>query len=433
MKSQEESHQYYPVILEIGSRLVRSGFAGDAAPLSTLQINDPIFNFKVRKHEEVENEFQFHNDNDLSIVYEDISAYKQQPMGPVELKLRTQISEYYNNDLINKKWLFDQDILLSKQLEASSNRITENLLERILYHIYVTDLLVDAKRCKVIIPFPVLWPIHIKRSIANVLLDDIHAQSIIFLPDAILSVLSAGTKNGLVVDLGWDQVTVSPVYDEKLIYKNIKMTNRGSGKDLHYHVLQMLLQNSDKIEGLDFANKDTVFEFIENFINEAVYCHPLNEGLPFIEHEDSLYTCSDGVKVPSVLRNYIIEELYFPPENKRQYDDSEEPLIPLLNNIILNLAIDLRQSLANRIIFTGHLSKVPGLKTRILQELRQENKDLTFKSIVSLGSWSGASLYCSTKLMASASNIKNQELVRDDYLQGKANIPDWIDHIYQLK
>ncbi|GMM38990.1 hypothetical protein DASC09_063290 [Saccharomycopsis crataegensis] len=439
MDQESMVQQYYPVILEIGSRLIKAGFAGDAAPISTLQTNDPIMNFHIQKPSKTNGDQSLNmasislNGASYALTAENHRSLSESILDP-SIQLNATIDNFYKSDLIHKRWLFHDDFLLFQTLEPLQGSNTERLLEKIVSHIYNSDLLVDSKRCKVIIPVSIFLPDHIRRLIANVLLNYIHAQSLIFLPDSLLSILSAGTQNGLVVDLDWDMITISPVFDQKLLYKNIKTTTRGSGKQLHYAVLRQLLNNKQHVEGIDINNKNEVFHFIEDLIHEVVYCKNLNDsyGNGNGDNDDNnVFSYKNNIKIPNRLRFQALESEFFPQITPKEIDDDEIPLASLIIEVLDSLPIDIRPVLSKRIMFTGFLSDIPGLKSRIMHELRSAG-NAKYEAIISLGSWTGASLYCSTKLMASSSIIKNQELVRDTYLETNKLIPGWIDQLYTL-
>lgn len=391
-----ERTQYFPVVLEIGSRIVRAGFAGESAPVVTLRVDD-------------------YTSSDYSPHIQTLELLKPCFLtDPPE-----KVQECYHYDASKKKWLFNNDFRAHQFLEPI-HPATEESLFGLVSHVYDECLLVDPKRCKVIVPVPVLMPQHIRRTIANVLLDQIHAQSAIFLPEAILTVVGAGVECGLVVDIGWEQTLVCVVYDRRLLYKSTRFTSRAA-QALHYRVLEMFLKN-----GAHSDDMDQLFKTVERFIHESVYCKPRTGEL-----EEGLFTF-EGITLPRQSRHAILEDLFFPQGDDG--DDDDQPLVNLILSVIHGLPIDLRGAVSKRVIFTGIINDIPGLKTRIMNELREQNTvgSLKFRLVVSLGVWAGASLYCSTRLMGSSSGMKSLELLRDNYLQSKKLIPDWIDRLYEL-
>lgn len=56
-----------------------------------------------------------------------------------------------------------------------------------------------------------LWPAAIKEAITKVFLKQIRASSLAFFPSPVLSIVSSGIRSGIVVDMGWEETTISPV------------------------------------------------------------------------------------------------------------------------------------------------------------------------------------------------------------------------------
>lgn len=83
-------------------------------------------------------------------------------------------------------------------------------------------------------------------------------------------------------------------------------------------------------------------------------------------------------------------------------DISSLPLPLLLSNLLTNLHLDLKASLQSHLVFSGSVSRVPGVKARLLQDTRRlvPKKDmygstspLYISGTESLGAWTGASIY----------------------------------------
>lgn len=374
-----QAQQYYPVIIQIGARFIRAGFAGDATPILRTTTNA----------------------YDLSDAQLNIGA------GHAIESVKTPMNDYFQGKFL---WVYDLvDYDFAK---------LESLLERIIYNIYQSNLLVDAKKCKVLIIEPPFFPVPLKKTLTKVLLFHIHAQSLRFYPEPVLSCVSAGSNNGLVIDIGWSQTTVTPIYDLRMIYTDIKVTNR-SGRLFH----ELVKENLDEIDGCAGAFD---FELIEGLICDTFYCQSRDAA----NRHDTAEFQYGSLKISNRLRYNLIEEFMF-EEDSSNLDNDNHPLIPMVIKTLQNSPIDLRKELSTKIIITGGLSKIPGLKTRILEEI-EAKMDTSIESIVSLDAWEGASLYCSTALMSPSTtgSRRTDELFRDKYLNGESILTDWSDQLY---
>ncbi len=97
------------------------------------------------------------------------------------------------------------------------------------------------------------------KAILYILLKVMHARSVILIPTPLMCCIGAGTMDGLIVDFGWNHVTVVPVYDGRVLSNYALYTDR-AGKMVHYHLLAEL-GSKVKTSGRSF---DELEELIEN-------------------------------------------------------------------------------------------------------------------------------------------------------------------------
>ncbi|CEP23163.1 unnamed protein product [Cyberlindnera jadinii] len=360
--------QYYPIIFDVGSRFVRAGFAGDACAIVRRRTN--VYDL---------------TDAQLTVRSDDACEGERGQEPP--------------------------QFLWTESMARVDPYRLECLLERIIHDVYENDLLVDPKRCKVLMLEPVMLPLPLKRALTRVILFHMHAQSIRFLPASVMSVLASGATSGLVIDLGWNVTTVTPVFDLRQLYIYSKQTLRASRR-IHNDIRKKLAN----------LGLDTTFEFVEQFLIECCYCGIGNHGTGDFTFNNST--------IPQELRYQSIEEILFPDEQDGTDDDDSQTLCSLVEQVIKEVDIDLRTPLSSNIIIVGGLSNIPGIKTRIIYEI---NKRTKASGIKSLGPWQGASLYCTTSLMTSSTStrIKNSgELTREKYISGQEVLLDWTDTLF---
>ena len=73
-------------------------------------------------------------------------------------------------------------------------------------------LLIDSKARKVIVAEETLLPYRIKEAICRVLFTYFQVPSVTFLSSHVLALASTGLRTGLVVDIGWYDTRVLPVF-----------------------------------------------------------------------------------------------------------------------------------------------------------------------------------------------------------------------------
>ncbi|KAA8905006.1 hypothetical protein TRICI_005334 [Trichomonascus ciferrii] len=234
-------------------------------------------------------------------------------------------------------------------------------LERLLRHMFNQELLVDAKQLRVMILPPTNCSIPLKQFISRVLFNRFNVTSITFQPAAPLAVLSSGSRCGLVIDLGWEELTVVPVYDLREMIPQSSSTVRGA-KAFHGRMAEILREE---------GNEDMSFHQVENHIN----------------HGDLRDASQTALKT-------AVEDVLFTTPQDGHEDDNEMNVVDLVAKVLNRLDIETRGAVSDNIMFTGIYSNIKGLQSMIIQRLKE--KIGTARGIKTLGYWAGASLYVSS-------------------------------------
>lgn len=234
-------------------------------------------------------------------------------------------------------------------------------LERLLRHVFNRELLVDAKQLRVMIVPPSNCSIPLKQFICRVLFNRFNVSSIIFQPAAPLAVLASGSRCGLVIDLGWEELTIIPVYDLREMVPKSGSTIRGA-KKLHEKTTAIL-----RGEG----NEELSFYQVENLLKQG-------------DLRDSSQTALKRA----------VEDVLFAASQDGHDDDNELNVVDLAVKVLNRLDIETRGAVSGNIMFTGVYSNIKGLKTTIIEQLKARTG--TARGVETLGYWPGASLYVSS-------------------------------------
>ncbi|KAK9331671.1 actin-domain-containing protein [Lipomyces starkeyi] len=338
-----------PVILDIGARGIRAGIAGLERPVCEL------------------------------------------PIGP-DPRGRIKTRELWDLDMRNTKM---EDV--------------RDILQAILRDVYYKYLLLDGKSRKVVILENPMMTLQLKKAIAFVLFNYFQSISVTYMLSPVCSMLAAGARTALVVDMGWHETTVTPIYDYKPLLSAVKSTLR-AGKRLHDLVSGALKEFTDVLPS---------FDEVEEFIARAMYCTRIDTITSSTSQQAFAITLSGSTYyVPSSEMRYSPLVQCFIQRAEDNADDIDFfPIPDLIVSCLSGLGVDTRASMLSRIIFVGGCSNIPGLRLRILEEVRnclvydsdsghsielQKNfrpwtmgDRSRIKSITSMGAWSGASLYIS--------------------------------------
>ncbi|KAK9236908.1 hypothetical protein V1525DRAFT_378498 [Lipomyces kononenkoae] len=346
--STRQQHTDPPLILDIGARGIRAGIAGAERPICEIPIA-PDRNGRIQNHV-----------------------------------------------------LWDLDMRNTKMEDV------HDILQAILRDVYYKYLLLDGKSRKVVILENPMMSVQLKKLIAFVLFNYFQSISVTYMLSPVCSMLAAGARTALVVDIGWHETTVTPIYDYKPILSAVQSTTR-AGKRLH-----------DIVSGIlnEFTSVPPSFDEVEQFIGRAMYCSNIDTTTSSSSQQAFAVTLSGNTYyIPSSETRCSPLVQCFVRRAEDNMDDIEcFPIPDLVASCLSRLGIDTRASMLSRIVFVGGCSNIPGLKLRLLEEVRNclvsssSGKDVEppknfrpwtitdrsrIKAITSLGAWSGASLYVS--------------------------------------
>lgn len=377
--------EYYPVIVDVGSRFIRVGLAGASSPITCEVKLETKSSPQLRSPQSSTGPLVLPPWFELSDI--EIETRESQ------IKLRQQMeSNYPVWPLVSRQYQTD----LRKWNVLDVDTQNKQAMVLCLRHA-LSKLALPLKWMKVIMVAScgqsnarTLW-------LAEIMLHSVLVKSIVLYPEPLLQCILANTNNGLIIDLRWLETSIVGAVDLREVSSEV-LERRFSGAALHYVFLEELLLL--KIPQLDdILISDKSFPFIEEFVINSCYVRSREE----IESADTeMYLITDTVSVPNRLRYEIIEKVYF-----------DGTLQKAVENLVKNCPIDIRKLLQNNIIITGGVSQIPGFKKRLIQELSLVCPKLDTR--VCLGSWTGVSLYLSMLLTRNSWDVlKPREINREE-------------------
>ncbi|KAG4305660.1 hypothetical protein PORY_001216 [Pneumocystis oryctolagi] len=367
------------VVLDIGSRHLKAGFSGENSPRGIIEYDERSFLGYRGTFEE--------NITKYPINLEHI-LWDNSDLELIEDRLEMYLREAYN------KWL-----------NLGTKSLKVNLVEYILL------------------------PIKFKTIIAKTLFTYFQVPSITFLSSHVLTLVSLGLSNGVVIDIGYKETSILPVYDLRPMTSFITVTSLAS--DFCFSRLKYLLTRYSKPSFTSLTFYD-----IQDFFQRAVFCLPSS---PFALSKSSIVPlddlecvykpiveCSDivweppsqkGLKVtiPGWVRVCVTEALF---EASDKYADNDEVSIPqAIKQCLLRLPIDIRSLVSASLVISGGISMIPGLQNRINSEIKTLGKVIRNEFGIN-SAWVGASLLGSLKIEGL------YEITRENFMK-RAEVPDW--------
>ena len=343
------------VVIEIGSRYVRGGFPGESTPRCTLAYN-PDNERRVGDYRQWDPEYALKRPK----------PKKDQEWG--------QEHELYRLDLT--------------RLDLG---VVQDKFERSIRDMYNKYFVLDTKPRRILLALPPKMPHPLMATLLDVLFGSFQAPSITLMSSPALSTVAAGLRSALVVDIGWAETLVTAVCEYREVHE--RRTVR-AGKLLSEEMAKVL--NAAQDEQLDHAQNERVsFEEAEEVLSRVGWCKskprsnrrtlyfPARTSPVLEEFEDAVESPEPTITIPlpksspptevtipfATLAKPAEAALFATDTALSEFDDHELPLHHLLYRTLLALPIDVRRICMSRIIITGGVSALPGLKSRLLAEL----------------------------------------------------------------
>lgn len=395
-------NEYTPIILEIGSRFIRAGIAGQSQPLSTVVTSTK---FPSVDHQLVIPSFYGLQDAALTTSQYDLVSKEL----CLDQNTKT-LSQQYSREL--HKWIdFSTDF--------------ETLLHAKLLHLFSNELLVSPRKCKVIL-VDSNFAVVTKFQILHILLRKLMVKSVILQPESILSTIASDIENALVMDFGWQSFRIDLVIDLRNI--NNKTANEFvsfSGSALHYKFVLALIEVLDVGVMEKLSSRDDFFELVEQFIMNAMYVKGRGDT-----PENADFEIVDGINIPNRLQYEVMEGCFF----------SNDELVNIVDSVIRKATVDSRPMLLQNLVITGGVSNVPGFRSRLIDELRRFYNTLAVDSKDCMGSWSGCSMYVSCVLINQDKSVWKENEITRDTMSSLSNdrgfklsgFPDSINNLHRV-
>ncbi|KFA79812.1 hypothetical protein S40288_00661 [Stachybotrys chartarum IBT 40288] len=348
------------VIIELGSRYVRVGFAGDSSP-------------KVR----------------LSC-------------GPEEQRRAGDFRSWQNQGQRDTcAWSADHE-LWRHDLRDLDLGLVEDKIDRLLRDAFTKYLLIDSRPRRAGLVLDSGVPIPLLSVVLNILFNRYQTPTISLMSSSVVTGVAAGVRSALVVDMGWAETVITSTYE----YREVKSTRTIRGGrfllDELYQALQKLIQPD-----ADGNNRVISFAECEDIMCRLIWCRPSaakasqrqSAQLETVEEQDESETEAHhpaqprgSAKIPlrssakpstlevpfDKLADICDASLFPPADSAATFDDNELPVHLLLYQHLLQLPVDVRAVCMSRIIFTGGCSNILGVKERIIDEVA---------SLVDRGGW----------------------------------------------
>ena len=346
------------LVYELGARHFSAGYAGESRPRCILPFT-PDSGRRVGDYREHD------------------AAYIEEIRRLAKASKRTSDYELYTTDL--------------SSLDLG---LVEDKLDRMLRTAQTDYLQIDAKARKVVLAVPSLLPSPLLEVALKVLFAHFtQPPSISILTSPILCCVSAGLRNALVMDIGWEETVVTAVAEYKEVMQRRSVR---AGKLLVHEMTDTIKQAAATQERGDVPEFPVTLEDAEDLTQRMAWCRPSSKTDDSIDDKSTvvlpIFSSNPpvNVSIPFAKLANPAEQAFFAPQvAATDHDDHELPLHVLAYRVLLHLPLDLRTVCLSRIIITGGVSRLPGIKRRLLCELNRVVETHDWDPVWNYGSVAG--------------------------------------------
>lgn len=280
-------------------------------------------------------------------------------------------------------------------LRAMDLGLVDDKIERAVREAYMKHLLIETKPRRLMLILPPVIPHPLLASVLTTLFTNFQYSSVTLLSTPVLNAVAAGLRSALVVDIGWAETVVTGIYEFREVHHS---RSTRAMRTTGWEISAMLRQELEKAvyvlgkaeiqEGLGIEHDMLSLEQCEEVMGRMAWCRSYEQHHEYDAIEDSqeqsLADSEPLISVPlstpisekalqipfSNLSKPVESALFASNRAGKDLDDQEQPLHLLTYQALLSLPPDVRGICMSRIIVTGGGSHVPGLKERLLEEVR---------------------------------------------------------------
>ncbi|KAG7379929.1 Actin- protein 10 [Phytophthora pseudosyringae] len=291
-------------------------------------------------------------------------------------------------------------------------------------------LLVNPTRRRFVVCEDLLLPRVFRETLLHILFDVLKASAVTLVPSMLGALYATANHTALVVDCGWAETRLLPVFKGiplPYLYGTVPAGSRHCCE-----VIQREL-NASRDQPMDSSQIVTpVTEAMaEDILERACFAQQKDPLLNVVDAEFQTQD-NDVLTVPGILRTSAVEQLLLGDEGTDGMS-----IVDGIVQVLKKAPLDVRAAMLENLLLVGGTAMIPGLAQRVVAEvreaLRHDNEFASASAAVdraqlvqtyfprNMLAWVGGSVYAATE-SARISAISSQE-----YTSSKGtSIPDWL-------
>ncbi|XP_061938320.1 actin-related protein 10 isoform X2 [Apis cerana] len=299
------------------------------------------------------------------------------------------------------------------------------LLVEFLHALFFRHVVLSPKDARIVVLESLLSPTQFRNTLAKVLFRHFEIGSLMLLPTHLATISTLGINSALVLDVGYKEATLIPIFEGEPILKAWQALPLG-GQVVHEYLMKSLKEL--------YPNVDVTEKMVEDIKVRTCFVTTLERSVklgtteapnppPFVK-----YPGVKSIDIPGEVREKAFEVLW-------ERDNDNLSLPTMILNAIMQCPIDVRRVLAENILLIGGTTMTKGFASRLKSELLNlVRSDLyseklkiqkfmfhTAPSKPNYTAWLGGAIFGTVDLPLRC-------LTKENYLKSD-RVPDWVNLI----
>ncbi|KAF6732788.1 Actin-related protein 10 [Oryzias melastigma] len=321
------------------------------------------------------------------------------------------------------------------------------ILKEFIHTLYFRHLLVNPRDRRVVIIESILCPSHFRETLTKVFFKQFEVPSVLYAPSHLVAIMTLGINSALVMDCGYTETLVLPVYECTPILSAWEVLPLG-GKAIHSELNGLLVEQCSV--DTDSSTKQSVpavigtlsERIVEDIKVRTCFVSDLQRGLKIQAAKFNLNGTAeypspppdvdyplDGEKILHIkgsVRDSVMEILF-------EQDNEEKSVASLILDALVKCPIDTRKVLSENLVVIGGTSMLPGFLHRLQSEIRLLMEKPKYNSVLfnknfrihmppskpNCTAWLGGAIF------GALQDILGSRSVSRDHYNQTGRIPDW--------
>ncbi|KAM3851869.1 actin-related protein 10 isoform 1-T1 [Vipera latastei] len=320
-------------------------------------------------------------------------------------------------------------------------------LKEFIHMLYFRHLLVNPRDRRVVIVESVLCPSHFRETLTKVLFKYFEVPSVLFAPSHLMSLLTLGINSAMVLDCGYTESLVLPIYEGIPVlscWDALPLGGKAIHKELEYQLLEQSTVDTGATKGQSLTSVmgSVPEDIVEDIKVRTCFVSDLQRGLKIQAAKFDMDGSAerpapppdvdyplDGEKIlhiNGVIRDSVVEVLFV-------QDNEEKSVATLILDSLMECPIDTRKQLAENLVVIGGTAMLPGFLHRLMAEIRYLVEKPKYKEILASKNfrvhmppakpncvaWLGGAIF------GALQDILGSRSVSKEYYNQTGRIPDW--------